>query len=246
MGGKFINKHKRKGALASLLLLFRSRAKYFLPLLLIVGAATPFIATTENFSRLMNFPPAAAFLNFTGLSKAFMALNPNYDYSAKGLKNAFARDRAYDKDSSFWVKLLNKMSSNTPGTHSSIAMLRGTDILKEGEDPSKVEQGLKENSRGVGNVDVNAEGLVPDVAGMMEENGMLGNIMGANLADRQGGSAGYNRGSPFMNKDLMAMNGGAADKYDGKYDGVLDKTADGVPAVGAASKVNRRKMVMEY
>jgi hypothetical protein len=165
----------------------------------------------------MNFPPTAAFLNFTGLSKAYMALNPSYDYSAKGLKNAFARDRAYDKDSSFWTKLLNKMSSNTPGTHSSIAMLRGTDILKEGEEDSdnnsKVKEGLKDSTRGAGNVDVNAEGLVPDVAGMMEENGMLGNIMGDNLANRQGGSAGYNANSPYMNKDLMAMNGGAAEGH---------------------------------
>jgi hypothetical protein len=249
MGSKFINKHKRKGALASLLLLLRSRAKYFVILLLMVGTATPFIATRENISTLMQFAPVASFLKFTGLSNVFLNVGSDGSYSAKDLKVAFARDRAYDKGSSFWTKLLNKMSSNTPGNQSSIAMLRGTDILKDG-DGSNGKGGRNGKGSGKGESaeganggrashNIDAENLVPDVAGMMEKNGMLGDIMGSNLADRHGGGAGYGGASPYMNKNLMAMNGGVDDKYVGKYDDTIDEAGKYIPVVGKAKKARK-------
>ncbi len=236
MGSKFINKHKRKGALASLLLILRHRAKYFVISLLVVGTATPFIATRENISTLMQFAPVASFLKFTGLSNAFLNVNSDGSYSAKDLKAAFARNKAYDKGSSFWKKLLNKMSSNTPGDHSSIVMLRGADIFKDGDDSDEKGsgEGADDSNAGKASHNINAENLVPDVAGMMKKNGMLGDIMVSNLANRHGCGA-----SPYMNKSLMAMNGGADDKYAGKYDDTIDEAGKYIPLVGKVKKARK-------
>ena len=259
MGSEFIQKHKKKGLLALLLLLFRGRAKYFLPILLIIGASVPFIATSENFSKMIEFPPVASFLKLTGLSKAFFNAGAHGGYSAKDLKAAFAKGKTDGKTSSFWTKLFQRTRSNKSAAHSSIAMITGTDILK-GEARSKRQEarskrqearskkgaaagGKGQEALGGGN-NADSKGILPDIAGLMSKNGLLGNIMGDNLADRSGGggSSGYNRGSPYMNKDLMAMNVGVADKNEGKYDGVLDKTAKTIPLAGDPNKVKKRRM----
>ncbi|MCG2725880.1 MAG: tetraspanin family protein [Elusimicrobia bacterium] len=252
MGSKFIEKHKKKSILAAILLLFRGRAKYFLPLLLVGGVSTPFIATSENVSRIIELPSVASFLKFTGLSKVFSVINPAY--SAKDLKETFAKVEAYDKSSSFWKRLFQKRTSNTPGSHSSIALVTGTDVLREEGGGNQEARGKKQEARSEEKAS-GKKGNVPDIqnmlAGLMGGNnggndGLLGNLMGENLADRMsgGGSAGYGRGSsPYMNKDLMAMNTGVVDKDDALYNAALNKASESVPLSGKpADKVNKRKM----
>lgn len=241
MAKKFLERHKRKSVLAALLLLFKGRAKIFIPLLLVVGAGITFVFHGNNFAKIIELPPVASFLEGIGLGEWAASFNPYYEPGKLG--EEFKRLTAGDENRSFWEKFFRRVTYNKP-IDGSLSMITGADILKEnirykneGEGP--VERAVSEEEKERGEYD-DAVNLEDMIAGKLEE-GLYGDLMGEHLADRQGSGAfgGY---APRLNRKMMSSPGGAAGEEEGMYMAAMDNAGGKVPIAGKPSRAKGKNM----
>ncbi|MCX5786772.1 MAG: hypothetical protein NTX59_13910 [Elusimicrobia bacterium] len=246
MGGKFTEKYKKRSLLATLLLLFRGRAKYVTIALLMAATSLPFVASTETIERMLELPPVAAFLKSMGLGSILSAINPRY--STAGFKAALDKATADSSRDSFWNKFLSSLNSTLPpaGSPSSMAMIRGggdldlfgMPVMKDEKSagPVKGVVNAEEKARGEDGSTVSLDGL--KAGGGADAGGVYGDLMGSNLAERHGdGSYGS---SPFSR--MLTAGGSVISKSQGVYNYALSQAGSRIPVPGSPQKVKGMKM----
>ncbi|HNW43596.1 MAG TPA: hypothetical protein PKI19_03775 [Elusimicrobiales bacterium] len=240
MGSQFLERNKRKSALALLLLLFTGRGK-FVAVLMVAGLVSlPFLVSEERINSIMSFPAVAAALHAVGLDAASQAPAPDM-LAAANLRAADGGAKA-----SFWERFLRAANAPLPpaGTTSTMAMLRGgKDLL--GPAVIKDQPGTKaagpNNVKGSVNAEDRARGEGADGVnlaggpGSGGADGVYGDLMGENLGDRMGGAAG-----PFANRAVLGGPGGAANRTNGVYNQVMNQAAENVPAPGAPKNLKSK------
>ena len=250
MGNKFIEKHRRKSVLATLLSIFRGRTKFVAILLMVTILSVPFVISGEMLGRIIELRPVAAFLRSVGMASVVSALNPKYSNDL--LKAALDKAAEDSENNSFWNKFLKNINSTLPpgGGQSTIALIRGGgDIygLPEIKDPKGGKTGPgkvkgvvneEERARGETGDEVNLESLLARGAGADGEGGLYGDVMGENLAGRFGGSS----NAPYMGNSLMGGGPSVAGRSSGMYNKVYSQSGAKVPLPGKPSKVNTKKM----
>ena len=242
MGSEFLERNKRKSALAALLLLFSGRGKYVATLFVAGLVSVPFLISGERLDKIMAFPSVAAAMRAVGLGGA--DAQPG---NAAAMMAAAGRE-AGGKEASFWEKYLRAVNAPLPpaGATSTMAMLRGggdvfgPPVLKDKDDgkpvrPDKVKGAVNAEERRAGDTgdSVNLAGLVGSAGGGGGD-GIYGNLMGENLGDRQGAGAG-----PYAGRDVLT-GPGTASKASGMYSHVLDQSAEKVPVPGSPVKTKSR------
>ncbi|MCM2266231.1 MAG: hypothetical protein NDI60_00495 [Elusimicrobiales bacterium] len=251
MGNKFIEKHRRKSLLASLLFIFRGRGKFVAILLMVTILSVPFVISGETLGRIIELRPVAAFLRSIGMSSVVSSLNPKYSNDL--LKAALDKAAEDSANNSFWNKFLKSINATLPpaGSGSSMAMIRGGgDIfgLPEIKDPKGAKAGPgqvkgvvneEERARGETGDEVNLESLLaggPGGAGA--DGGLYGDLMGENLAGRFGGSS----NSPYMGSSMMGGGPSVGGRTSGMYNKVYSQAGSKVPLPGKPAKVNTKTM----
>lgn len=246
MGNKFIEKHRRKSILATLLFIFRGRTKFIAILLMVTILSVPFVISGEMLGRIIELRPVAAFLRSVGMASVVSALNPKYSNDL--LKAALDKAAEDSQNNSFWNKFLKNINSTLPpgGGQSTIALIRGGgDIygLPEIKDPKGGKTGPgnvkgvvneEERARGETGDDVNLESLMARGG----EGGLYGDVMGENLADRFGGSG----NAPYAGSSLMGGGPSVGGRSSGMYNKVYSQSGAKVPLPGKPAKVNTKKM----
>lgn len=246
MGNKFIEKHRRKSILATLLFIFRGRTKFIAILLMVTILSVPFVISGEMLGRIIELRPVAAFLRSVGMASVVSALNPKYSNDL--LKAALDKAAEDSQNNSFWNKFLKNINSTLPpgGGQSTITLVRGGgDIfgLPEVKDPKGGKTGPgnvkgvvneEERSRGETGDDVNLESLM--ARGADGEGGLYGDVMGENLADRFGGAG----NAPYVGSSMMGGGPSVGGRSNGMYSKVYSQSGAKVPMPGKPSKVNTK------
>lgn len=247
MGSKFIERHRRKSLLASLLLLFKGKARYVVLLVMVLGASAPFVVSQDMLYRLVTFAPISYVLRATGLHSVIASLNPAYSNDI--LQAAIDRAMFESDQDSVWNSFLRGVSSTMTGgaNVSSLAMLRGgADLYRAEGKPGKGKPGEvkgavsdEEKARGGGADAVNFEDYLADAAGA----GGPGDS-GFGYMNNGGGSYGgaLGSGSPFMNRTMLSGGRGAAGPDDGMYGGAMSQAASRVPVTGNPKPVTGKRM----
>ncbi|MFH1619120.1 MAG: hypothetical protein ABIG11_04380 [bacterium] len=130
MPSKFIEKHKRKSALAALLF-FLGKRNVFVPLLVVVTllSASVFIISPSG-------GVAGALLHIPGMAGLFKAIGVQWQpadyagggassYSSGELKAIFDKAKAEGKADSFWTNFLKGISSELPSGRESVGLVTG-------------------------------------------------------------------------------------------------------------------------
>jgi hypothetical protein len=249
MGNKFIEKHRRKSILATLLFIFRGRTKFVAILLMVTILSVPFVISGEMLGRIIELRPVAAFLRSVGMASVVSALNPKYSNDL--LKAALDKAAEDSQNNSFWNKFLKSINSTLPpgGGQSTITLVRGGgDIfgLPEVKDPKGGKTGPG-NVKGVVNEEERARGETGDEVNLESllargadggEGGLYGDVMGENLAGRFGGSS----NSPYAGNSLMGGGPSVGGRSSGMYNKVYSQAGAKVPLPGKPAKVNTKKM----
>ncbi|OGR51700.1 MAG: hypothetical protein A2049_10380 [Elusimicrobia bacterium GWA2_62_23] len=246
MGNKFIEKHRRKSILATLLFIFRGRTKFIAILLMVTILSVPFVISGEMLGRIIELRPVAAFLRSVGMASVVSSLNPKYSNDL--LKAALDKATEDSANNSFWNKFLKNINATLPpaGSQSSIALIRGGgDIfgLPEVKDPKGGKTGPgdvkgvvneEERARGETGDGVNLESLL--AGGADGEGGLYGDVMGDNLADRFGGAG----NAPYVGSSMMGGGPSVGGRANGMYNKVYTQSGAKVPMPGKPSKVNTK------
>lgn len=251
MASEFLERNKRKSALAALLLLLGGRGKY-IALLLVAGlVSTPFIVSQERLNSVLAFPGVAAALRMAGLGGLVSEVSVNAPdmLAAAGNATAGGASASASARASFWERYLRAANAPLPpaGTTSTMAMLRGgADLIgpavvadkpgtkPAGPDKVKGSVNAEERAKGEGADGVNLEALLAGAGGAGGE-GVYGDLMGQNLGDRHGGGAG-----PYAGRAMMGGPGSIADRAEGAHNQVMKKAAEGVPVPGSPKKLNSK------
>lgn len=251
MGSKFIERHRRKSLLASLLLLFRGKARYVVLLVMVLGASAPFVVSQDMLYRLVQFAPVSYILRATGLSSVITSLDSSYSNDI--LKAAIERAMRESDQDSVWNSFLRGMSGTMTGagSGSSLAMLRGGEDLyragkpgKDGKRPGEVAGAVSDadKARGAGADAVNFEDYLADAAGAggLDDGSGFGYMNGAGGSGSYGGALGG--GSPFMNRTILGGGRGVAGAADGMYGDAMNQAANKVPVAGNPKPVSGKRM----
>ncbi|MDT8287243.1 MAG: DUF456 domain-containing protein [Elusimicrobiales bacterium] len=252
MGSKFIERHRRKSLLATLLLLFRGKARYVVLLVMVLGASAPFVVSQDMLYRLVQFAPVSYILRATGLSSFITSLDSSYSNDI--LKAAIERAMHESDQDSVWNSFLRGMSGTMTGTSpgSSLAMLRGGGYLYRTAAPGKAGKGKPgevagavsdaDKARGAGADAVNFEDYLADAAGA----GGLGEGSGFGYMNSGGGGGSYGGalggGSPFMNRTILGGGRGVGGADDGMYGDAMNQAANKVPVAGNPKPVSGKRM----
>ncbi|MBI5743247.1 MAG: hypothetical protein HY952_01735 [Elusimicrobia bacterium] len=244
MGNKFIEKHRRKSVLAALLFIFQGRAKYISIMLMVMILSLPFVVSSEMLSRMIELRPVAAFLRSVGMSSVVSSLNPKYSNDL--LKAALDKAAEDSQNNSFWNKFLKSINATLPpaGGQSSMAMIRGGgDIfgLPEVKDPGtkgpvKGVVNEEERARGETGDDVNLGNLI--AGGGADGQGLYGDVMGQNLAERFNGSG----SSPYVGGSMSGGGPSVGNRTTGVFNNVYNQSGAKVPLPGKPQKVNTKRM----
>ena len=248
MGGKFVEKHKRKSIFAALLLIFQGRAKYVGILLIITVLSIPFLVSGDTFGRILELGPVAAFLRTVGLGGVVSAINPRPNDMLKAALDKAAED---SKAESYWAKFLKSLNASMPpdGGPSSIAMLRGgSDDLfgppvvkddkndKRGPGQVKGAVSAEEQANGGG-----AEGV--DLQGLLAGGPGAGGLPGDLAAGSFGEGSSYGGSGPYANRTLLSGRGGAGGSgAAAMYSRVMGQSSSKVPVPTSPSKVKAKLM----
>lgn len=228
MSSEFLERNKRKSALALLLLMLGGRARYVVALFVAVMVSVPFLVSGDRLNALMSFPAVAAVLRTVGLGGTAA---PDMLAAA-----AMHKDGGGAK-ASFWERYLRAANAPLPpaGATSTMAMVRvggddyGPAVLKDGgkpAGPNKVKGAVNAEERANGD-----DGAGVNLAGLT---GGYGDLMGEGLGSRQLGTV------PYYNRTLLGGPGGAVDKRDGVYNQIMVKAGEGVPVPGAPEKMKSK------
>lgn len=259
MGSKFVEKHKRKSALAALLLFFQGRSKYVAILLVVTVLSLPFVVSGEMVGRLLAFQPVAAALRAVGLGGVLTSLDPAY--SNDMLKAALDKAAADSAQNSYWARFLKSINATLPpgGGPSSIAMLRGSAdeifgpvVIKDPKGgkpgPNQVKGAVSSedvaNGQGADGVDL--QGLLaggPGAGNYGDQDGVFGRRLPGDMGAYSGAGA-YSGSGPYMNRMMMRGPGGAfGDRGAGGFYGAAMNSSGGkVPVPGAPQKVRTKTM----
>jgi len=233
MGSEFLERNKRKSALALLLLFFCGRGKYAAFLLVAGLVSVPFVISGERLSSIMAFPAVASALRTVGLGGLVDDVSTG---NAPDILAAAGTRETGGMKASFWERYLRAANAPLPpaGTTSTMAMLRGGGdvfgplVVKEGAGarpagPNEVKGAVnsEERAKGDSGDSVTLEGLPGQAPGGTGGDGIFGNLMGQNLGDSQGSGA-----------------GGTISKTSAMYSSVMDKAAEQVPVPGAPKNSN--------
>ncbi len=251
MGNKFIEKHRRKSILATLLFIFRGRVKFVAILLMVTILSVPFVISGEMLGRIIELRPVAAFLRSIGMASVVSTINPKYSNDL--LKAALDKAAQDSENNSFWNRFLKSVSNTMPAGGSgvsSITLIRGgiSDVgPMELKDPKggkaaagKVKGVVSEEEKASGEYggDVDLSSLLAAGGGEGGQDGLYGDVMGENLADRFGGSgnAPYMGGSSFGGGPLVTG------RTPGMYNKVYSQSGSKVPLPGKPSRINTKTM----
>ena len=249
MGNKFIEKHRRKSILATLLFIFRGRVKFVAILLMVTILSVPFVISGEMLGRIIELRPVAAFLRSIGMASVVSTINPKYSNDL--LKAAMDKAAQDSENNSFWNRFLKSVSNTMPNggsSVSSISLIRGGvgDVgPMELKDP-KAARTARGKVKGVVNEEEKAHG---DYGGEVDlssllagaeggQNGLYGEVMGENLADRMGGSG----NAPYMGGSSFGGGPAVGGRASGMYNKVYSQSGNKVPLPGKPSKVNTKTM----
>lgn len=247
MGSEFLERNKRKSALAALLLIFRGRAKYVAILLVAGVVSVPFVVSGDRLNSIMAFPAVAAVLRTVGLGGMIEEVSNS---NTPDMLAASGNRVTGGMKESFWEKYLRAANAPLPpaSATSTMAMLRGgREVL--GPAVIKDEAGAKPAGPGDVKGAVNAEerangenadgvslegrpGQTPGGAGATGGDGIYGNLMGENLGNRQGSGSG-----PYLGAAVLGA-GGTVSKTSAMYSRAMDKSSEKVPVPGAPKKSN--------
>ncbi|OGS08584.1 MAG: hypothetical protein A2270_01965 [Elusimicrobia bacterium RIFOXYA12_FULL_51_18] len=243
MGNKFIEQHKRKSLLASLLFMFAGRAKYVVIVLLVAVASLPFVVSAEMAARFFEMPPVAAALRMVGLGSVVSSLNPTYsrEFVKAAIDKAAADNSA---QASYWSRLMGAVLpfGTRSGGDSSLAMVKGgAEIFKGGASrPGKVKSAVsvEDQARGEGADTVDLDGILNNPAGA-DGRGLYGDLMGDSLAGRY--SSGESAG-PYADKNLVSQPGGSVSRVESLYSSSFIKANDRVPVPAKPQKLKTKMM----
>lgn len=250
MGNKFIEKHRRKSILATLLFIFRGRVKFVAILLMVTVLSVPFVISGEMLGRIIELRPVAAFLRSIGMASVVSTINPKYSNDL--LKAALDKAAQDSENNSFWNRFLKSVSNTMPNGGSgvsSITLIRGGvgDVgpmeLKDPKGtktaPGKVKGALsaEEMAQGDYGGEVDLSSLLAS-GGEGEQNGLYGDVMGDNLADRFGGSG----NAPYMGGSSFGGGPTVGGRASGMYNKVYSQSGSKVPLPGKPSKINTKTM----
>ena len=246
MGSEFLERNKRKSALAALWLFLGGRGKYLAVLFVAGLVSTPFLVSQERLNSVLAFPGVAAALRMVGLGGLVSEVSVNAPDMLAAAGSAGAGGANASARASFWEKYLRAANAPLPpaGATSTMAMLRGgADLIgpaviedkpgtkPAGPDKVKGSVNAEDRARGEGAGGVDLEAILAGAGG----EGGYGDLMGQHLGDRQGGGAG-----PYANRAMMGGPGSVADRAEGAHNQVMKKAAEGVPVPGSPKKLNSK------
>jgi hypothetical protein len=249
MGSKFIERHRRKSLLASLLLLFRGKARYVVLLVMVLGASAPFVVSQDMLYRLVTFAPVSYVLRAAGLHSVIASLNPAYSNDI--LQAAINRAMFESDQDSVWNSFLRGVSSTMTGGAdvSSLAMLRGGADLYRAAEGGKAGKGKPGEVKGAVSDEEKARGGGADAVDFedyLAGAGAPGDGSGFGYMNRGDGSGSYGgalgAGSPFMNRTMLSGGRGAAGPADGMYGGAMSHAASRVPVAGNPKPITGKNM----
>ena len=247
MGNKFIEQHKRKSLLASLLFMFTGRAKYVVIVLLVAVASLPFVVSAEMAARFFEMPPVAAALRMVGLGSVVSSLNPKYsrEFVKAAIDKAAADNNA---QASYWSRLMGAILPFGAGSggDSSLAMVKGgAEIFKTvSTHPGKVKSSVsvEDQARGEGADTVDLDAILNNPAGVADGGGLYGDAMGNNLADRYSSGGGAYGAGPYANRSLISRQGGSTGLGEGLYSNAINKAGGKIPVPGNPQKIKTKMM----
>ena len=245
MGSEFVEKHKKKSALAALLFIFRGRAKYVSIMLIVVLCSIPFVVSGETLNGIIELPSVAAFLRGVGLGGVVdSAMHRGSDDGLDAAMNKAARD---SQQGSLWAQFLKRLNAPMPpaGAQSSMAMLRGD--VKDLSGPPQLKDGAERRAPGQVSGAVNEEekargdtGDSVDLQNMLSgKGGVYGDMMGSAMA----GSFNGQGSGPYLNRSMMNGPGlSASGGSSGMYTQVFHESASRVPVPSNPGKATSKKM----